>query len=597
MFSRKVLNSELLNISIISAQISPGSKASMVDLAPGDIILAIDGVSTSNMMHCEAQTRMKQATWQLNLTIQRPKIRLWSPRVREDDRVHPFKINLGAERQDYRPIGTGHNRQATPFVAAPNIDDKRQVVSSAYNSPIGLYSSGNIQDALHGQLRGLIHSKPESPRRLTSIEESDVYRMLQKEEGEKEPHEPRQSGSFKALQDYINNEGTIPLVTKAVQAPITKPLSPGGNLHKLPMCDKCGNGIVGMVVKVHDKYRHPGCFVCSDCEENLKQKGYFFIDDELYCETHAHAHAKPPESPDLSDFLNLESLQVPKMHNASPQKASGGDKKSQTISDLEKLMDRLQNTLVSLEEENLYSNKKIKAMQSQYYNLRAKSNKDKCGELDKVEKDQEVEEKKGEEFNMTEYKDVEKCSKSLDRTDSHLVQEDSILKHDHLEKQNMVVLLHEDLSPITKELSDDQKPFANSEDEMRFDTVVCLQKENRALRESLEQSYLVSMKVLRRVENLTEQQVELERCLFTLQTEKSLLQDEMRKLHQEYISLSKTVKLQLREGTTSFPTERDASGLIQKPGGSTHPSPLQRPATFGQQSDSGGADDLMTDDY
>ncbi|XP_060772704.1 PDZ and LIM domain protein 3a isoform X2 [Neoarius graeffei] len=224
------------------AKISPGSKASMVDLCPGDIILAIDGISTSNMMHCEAQNRMKQATRQLSLTIQRPETKLWSPQVREDSRAHPFKMNLEAERQEYRPIGTGHNRRAVPFVAA-NIDDKRQVVSPTYNSPIGLYSTGNIQDAFHGQLRGLIQSKPESPKTLTSIEESDVYRMLQ-EEGEKEPHEPRQSGSFKALQDYINSEGTLPLMTKTVQAPTTKPLSPGGNLHKLPMCDKCGNGIV-----------------------------------------------------------------------------------------------------------------------------------------------------------------------------------------------------------------------------------------------------------------------------------------------------------------------------------------------------------------
>lgn len=58
--------------------------------------------------------------------------------------------------QEFKPIGTAHNRKAQPFVAAANIDDKRQVVSSAYNSPIGLYSSGNIQDALHGQLRSLI---------------------------------------------------------------------------------------------------------------------------------------------------------------------------------------------------------------------------------------------------------------------------------------------------------------------------------------------------------------------------------------------------------------------------------------------------------
>ncbi|KAL7856424.1 hypothetical protein AOLI_G00200280 [Acnodon oligacanthus] len=280
-------------------RISSGSKASLVDLSPGDIILAIDGVTTDNMMHCEAQNRIRDATHQLTLTIERPETRLWSPRVSDDARAHPFKISLEAERQEYRPIGTGHNRRAAPFIAAANIDDKRQVVSSAYNSPIGLYSSGNIQDALHGQLRGLMHNKPESPRTLTCIEESDVYRMLQRDQAEEEPHEPRQSGSFKALQDYINSEGTRPIVTRTVRAPTTKPPAPAGNLHKLPMCDKCGNGIVGTVVKVRDKYRHPGCFVCSDCEDNLKQKGYFIIDDQLYCETHAHARTKPPEGHDL----------------------------------------------------------------------------------------------------------------------------------------------------------------------------------------------------------------------------------------------------------------------------------------------------------
>lgn len=51
------------------------------------------------------------------------------------------------------------------------------------------------------------------------------------------------------------------------------------------------------------------------------------------------------------------------MHKVSPAKASGGgdvlDQKSQTVCDAEKLMDHLQNTLVSIEEENLHSNKKI----------------------------------------------------------------------------------------------------------------------------------------------------------------------------------------------------------------------------------------------
>lgn len=68
---------------------------------------------------------------------------------------------LSAIVQEFRPIGAAHNRRAQPFVAAANLDDKRQVVSASYNSPIGLYSTSNIRDALHGQLRGLLPSSPQ----------------------------------------------------------------------------------------------------------------------------------------------------------------------------------------------------------------------------------------------------------------------------------------------------------------------------------------------------------------------------------------------------------------------------------------------------
>ncbi|KAM7419522.1 hypothetical protein PAMA_016574 [Pampus argenteus] len=278
------------------SRITPGSKASIANLCAGDVIVAIEGVPASDMLHCEAQNKIKESTSQLCLTIERNMSSMWSPRVIEDGKAHPYKINLEAEQQEYKPIGTAHNRKAQPFVAAANIDDKRQVVSTAYNTPIGLYSSGNIQDAMEGQIRGYV-PKCESPRTLTNIEESDVYRMLLKDQDE--PQEPRQSGSFKALQEFIDSDGTRPIVTRTVKAPTIKPTPPTGNLQKLPVCDKCGNGIVGTVVKARDKYRHPGCFVCSDCDVNLKQKGYFFVQEQLYCETHARARMRPPEGHDL----------------------------------------------------------------------------------------------------------------------------------------------------------------------------------------------------------------------------------------------------------------------------------------------------------
>ncbi|KAI5105205.1 PDZ and LIM domain protein 3, partial [Silurus meridionalis] len=295
-------------------RVTPGSKASVVNLCPGDVILAIEGVPTDGMTHTEAQNKIKDSTNQLSLKIERPETKLWSPQVMEEGKVQPFKVNLEAEQQGFKPIGTGHNRKAQPFVAAATLDDKRQVVSSSYNSPIGLYSEGNIQDALHGQIRGLVHDRPNggsfwnisvifvpvcvlSGKTLTSIEDSDVYRMLQ--EDNDAPHEPRQSGSFRALQDYIESDGTKPMITRSVKAPVTKTHAATASLQKLPLCDKCGNGIVGTVVKARDKFRHPACFVCADCSMNLKQKGYFFVEGQLYCETHARIRMRPPEGQDL----------------------------------------------------------------------------------------------------------------------------------------------------------------------------------------------------------------------------------------------------------------------------------------------------------
>lgn len=39
--------------------------------------------------------------------------------------------------------------------------------------------------------------------------------------------------------------------------------------------------------------------MCDDCGLNLKQRGYFFIEEQLYCENHAKARVQPPEGYDV----------------------------------------------------------------------------------------------------------------------------------------------------------------------------------------------------------------------------------------------------------------------------------------------------------
>lgn len=53
------------------SQITPGSKAAQSQLSQGDLVVAIDGVNTDTMTHLEAQNKIKSASYNLSLTLQK----------------------------------------------------------------------------------------------------------------------------------------------------------------------------------------------------------------------------------------------------------------------------------------------------------------------------------------------------------------------------------------------------------------------------------------------------------------------------------------------------------------------------------------------
>ncbi|CAB1336970.1 unnamed protein product, partial [Coregonus sp. 'balchen'] len=149
--------------------------------------------------------------------------------------------------------------------------DQPLAPSAQYNFPINLYSAANVSAAQQlAQIASLEELVPVSVKTLSSIEESHVYRMLQ--DDQERPHEPLK-----------------PLITRSVRAPVTKLPLLAGSLQTRPLCDMSGNGI-----RHSGKFCHPRCFVCSDCNVHLKQRGYFFVEGQLYCGTHACARTIPP---------------------------------------------------------------------------------------------------------------------------------------------------------------------------------------------------------------------------------------------------------------------------------------------------------------
>ncbi|XP_071987155.1 PDZ and LIM domain protein 1 isoform X2 [Engystomops pustulosus] len=179
-----------------------------------------------------------------------------------------------------------------------------KVTHNQFNSPLQLYSQENIVDTLQGQISSInptySSAEPQQPANVRGIEkDSEVYKMLQENQESNEP--PRQSASFLVLQDILETDekGEKPSGFRSVRPPTTKVAASVGSGQKLPICDHCGNGIVGIFVKIRDKPRHPECYVCTDCGMNLKQKGHFFVEDKMYCEKHARERMTPPEGYDV----------------------------------------------------------------------------------------------------------------------------------------------------------------------------------------------------------------------------------------------------------------------------------------------------------
>ncbi|KAK7140232.1 hypothetical protein R3I94_012745 [Phoxinus phoxinus] len=286
------------------SRVTPGSKAAQADLSIGDMILAIDGESTEGMTHLEAQNKIKACLEEMVLSIDRSETKMWSPLVNEEGKPNPYKMNLAnADAQEVKQIGSAHNRSAIPFNSG-----SPRVVTNLYNNPAGLYSSENIksfnsavddvQTSVSNEAsRNSDPCKPGQPKPAIP-EDSEVYKMLQENQESNEP--PRQSASFKVLQEILET-GDVdkPSGFRSVKAPTPKIGASVGNPEKLSLCDKCGSGIVGMIVKVRDKFRHPECYVCTDCGINLKQKGHFFVEDKIYCEKHARERVTPPEGYDV----------------------------------------------------------------------------------------------------------------------------------------------------------------------------------------------------------------------------------------------------------------------------------------------------------
>ncbi|CAM4727044.1 unnamed protein product [Leuciscus chuanchicus] len=150
------------NMPLTVSRITPGSKASSGNLIQGDIIVAIDGVSTEGMTHLEAQNKIKSANFNLALTMQRSKrtnpVHMTTARIDSPMTVIPHQkviTNTPANNEylsSFNPIALKDSALSTNKpIEVKGPGGKATIIHAQYNTPISMYSQDAIMDAIAGQ--------------------------------------------------------------------------------------------------------------------------------------------------------------------------------------------------------------------------------------------------------------------------------------------------------------------------------------------------------------------------------------------------------------------------------------------------------------
>ncbi|XP_075114543.1 LIM domain-binding protein 3 isoform X1 [Leptodactylus fuscus] len=150
------------NMPLTISRVTPGSKAAQSNVNQGDMVVAIDGVSTDGMTHLEAQNKIKSASYNLSLTLQKSKrpgpVPTATPRIDSPLPVIPHQKVIAntvanpdfTERFNPNVLKDSALSTHKPIeVKGPG--GKATIIHAQYNTPISMYSQDAIMDAIAGQ--------------------------------------------------------------------------------------------------------------------------------------------------------------------------------------------------------------------------------------------------------------------------------------------------------------------------------------------------------------------------------------------------------------------------------------------------------------
>ncbi|KAM6263057.1 LIM domain-binding protein 3 isoform 8-T9 [Spheniscus humboldti] len=150
------------NMPLTISRITPGSKAAQSQMNQGDLVVAIDGVNADSMTHLEAQNKIKSASHNLSLTLQKSKrpvpVSSTAPRIDSPKAVIPHQkviTNTAANTEFTERFNPNVLKDSALSTHKPievkGLGGKATIIHAQYNTPISMYSQDAIMDAIAGQ--------------------------------------------------------------------------------------------------------------------------------------------------------------------------------------------------------------------------------------------------------------------------------------------------------------------------------------------------------------------------------------------------------------------------------------------------------------
>ncbi len=251
-------------------RVVPGSVAEWSGLRGGDIVHRINRVETRYLTHEQAKMEIIRSSNDFEMVVERGGYISTGP-------VSP--ITTTTTTTTFIQPMSAHVEESVPRAPPPrSVYDNtshhanlKSAFATGYSPPIG--ASHNVNPVPFGQA-----APPPGQAVITRTNDGRVQRIAHSD-----------YNSPMGLYSHRNAAASFGNALSSAGA-----TSPGAAQPSIK-CGSCGGPIAGVMVKVHGSIpMHPECLKCCQCGINLRNIGYFYLNDMLYCEPHARK-AGPPK--------------------------------------------------------------------------------------------------------------------------------------------------------------------------------------------------------------------------------------------------------------------------------------------------------------